>query len=324
MNEKICAFLIHLSENFWGDTAVSKLPKFEGWPAGRSFRDHILCEDATWDLVVSELPQMGINTLVIDLGDGVRYDSHPELALKNSWSKEKLAGKLAEARALGLTVIPKLNFSAGHDAWLKEYSRMLSTSPYYRVVEDLIDETAELFDRPQLFHLGMDEESYLCQATYDYCVVRHDDLWWSDLLRMAERCRSNGARPWIWADMFWSHPEDFRNRMPKDVVQSSWYYGGDFQRFKDGGSDAALAAIGQLDALGYDQIPCGSNWWWIHNLEQFSLFCKERIHPERFMGFMAAPWTFTTWHERYRLLDCAEKLGVAKTLLWSEAETPEV
>ena len=68
MNEKICAFLIHLSENFWGDTAVSKLPKFEGWPAGRSFRDHILCEDATWDLVVSELPRMGINTLVIDLG----------------------------------------------------------------------------------------------------------------------------------------------------------------------------------------------------------------------------------------------------------------
>ena len=68
MSEKICAFLIHLSENFWGDTPVSKHPGFEGWPTGPAFRDHILCEDKAWDLVVSELPRMGINTLVIDLG----------------------------------------------------------------------------------------------------------------------------------------------------------------------------------------------------------------------------------------------------------------
>ena len=60
-------------------------------------------------------PQIGImrRVVVIDVGDGVRFDSHPELALSNSWSKEKLAQKLSEARELGLTVVPKLNFSAG-------------------------------------------------------------------------------------------------------------------------------------------------------------------------------------------------------------------
>ena len=34
MNGKICAYLIHLSENMWGDTPVSKHPGFEGWPTG--------------------------------------------------------------------------------------------------------------------------------------------------------------------------------------------------------------------------------------------------------------------------------------------------
>jgi len=318
MNGKICAYLIHLSENFWADTAVSKMPKFEGLPNGRYLRDHILCEEDTWDLVVSQLPEKGINTLVVDVGDGVRFDSHPELALKNSWSKEKLDQKLSEARSLGLTVVPKLNFSSGHNVWLKEYRRMLSTSAYYRVVEDLIDETAELFDSPGLFHLGMDEETAAAQETYDYCVVRHQDLWWSDLLHTVKHCQRHGARPWIWADILWSSPEEFQKRMPKDVIQSNWYYGGDFQRFKDGEYIAALNGIEKLDALGYDQIPCGSNWWWIHNLEQLGLFCKEHVQPEHLMGIMAASWAFTQNCERYRLLDCAEKLGIAKKLIWGE------
>lgn len=318
MNEKICAYLIHLSENMWGDTPVSRHPGFEGWPTGPAFRDHILCEDKTWDLVVGELPKMGVNTLVIDVGDGVRFDSHPELALSNSWSKEKLAQKLSEARELGLTVVPKLNFSAGHDTWMKEYARMLSTSVYYKVVDDLIDETIELFDNPKLFHLGMDEEDYNNQSFYDYCVVRHQDLWWSDLLRMTDRCLQSGARPWIWADIYWNHPEEFKNRMPKDVIQSNWYYGSGSQHFIKGNHDVTLAAIGEMDALGYDQIPCGSNWNFIHNLEQFALFCKDRIAPERYLGFMAAPWAYTIWHERYRLLDCGEKLGGAAKLVWGE------
>jgi len=53
-------------------------------------------------------------------------------------------------------------------------------------------------------------------------------------------------------------------------------------------------------------------------LEQFGLFCKDRIAPERYLGIMAAPWAYTLWHERYRLLDCGEKLGGAAKLIWGE------
>lgn len=318
MNSKICAYLIHLSENMWGDTPVSTHPGYEGWPDGPAFRDKLRCDEKTWDMVVSALPAFGVNTLVVDVGDGVYFESHPELAIEGSWSKEKLSAKLAEAKRLGLTVIPKLNFSACHDIWMKEYSRMVSTPAYYRVVEDLIAETIELFDHPPLFHLGMDEENYENQRTYNYCVVRKDELWWSDLRRMTDCCGQKGVRPWVWSDICWTHPEAFWNNMPREVMQSNWYYGNGFAQFKKGVADPALAAFAELDALGFDQIPCGSNWAWMHNVEQLAVFCAEQISAEHFAGFMAAPWAFTHWHERFRLLDCGEKLGGAVKLLWNE------
>ncbi|MBQ1229154.1 MAG: uracil permease, partial [Firmicutes bacterium] len=44
------------------------------------------------------------------------------------------------AAAMGITIIPKLNFSTNHDVWLGEYSRMVSTSIYYGVCRDLIND----------------------------------------------------------------------------------------------------------------------------------------------------------------------------------------
>ncbi|MBR4941637.1 MAG: Tat pathway signal protein, partial [Clostridia bacterium] len=206
MKNKTMAYLVHLSENMWSDTHFSKMYGFENWENGACFRKNLRCEDEAWDQLVSSLPQFGINTLVVDVGDGICFESHPEIAIEGSWTKEKLDKKLSEAKALGLTVIPKLNFSTCHDIWMKEYSRMISTSIYYKVVDDLITETAELFGNPEFFHIGMDEEDYNNQHTYDYCVVRHGDLWWHDLKLMCESCNKAGARPWVWSDIYWHHP----------------------------------------------------------------------------------------------------------------------
>ena len=96
--------------------------------------------------------------VVIDLGDGVRYESHPEIAVENASPVEQLREELARLRERGLEPIPKLNFSASHDIWLGPYSRQVSTEPYYAVCRDLIAEAIEIFDHPRLFHLGMDEE----------------------------------------------------------------------------------------------------------------------------------------------------------------------
>lgn len=95
-------------------------------------------------------------------------------------------------RSLGLTPIPKLNFSTGHDAWLKEYSRMVSTPVYYQVCEDLIKEVAEAFDYPEYFHLGLDEEDAKNQRRLSYCCIRQGDLWWHDAYFFFDICEKRG------------------------------------------------------------------------------------------------------------------------------------
>ena len=47
----------------------------------------------------------------------------------------------------------------GHDAWMKQYSRMVSTPEYYSFCDDIINEVCETFDYPAYFHIGMDEEN---------------------------------------------------------------------------------------------------------------------------------------------------------------------
>ena len=110
--------------------------------------------------------------VLVDLGDAIKYESHPEIAVNNAWSTTKLKEELKKMRGMGLEPIPKLNFAAGHDAWLKKYSRMVSTDIYYGVCKDLIEEVSDLFDKPRLFHLGMDEENADDQRYLQLAVIR--------------------------------------------------------------------------------------------------------------------------------------------------------
>jgi hypothetical protein len=193
---------------------------------------------------------------------------------------------------MGLEPIPKLNFSAKHDAWLGPYGKVLSTEKYYQVCKELIQEVLEIFDTPPYFHLGFDEEDERMQSTYKYAVARQNSLWWHDLYFLADYPIVAGSTPWIWSDFLrtpneyrWRRPEDFRN-MPKEILQSNWYYGTNFDTDEKG----YLLPYKKLEQLGYDQFPCGSNYL---NDENFALtvkYCKKIIAPERLKGFLTAPW----------------------------------
>ena len=216
--ERIWGNLLHLSFNMWED-----------WDAPgremRSFRPYLRFDEDLWNDLLHAMATNGMNMVVIDLGDGVRYKSHPEIAVDHAWSVEKLKEELKKIRNLGLEPIPKLNFASSHDAWLKAYSRCLSTETYYQVCADLIAEVIGLFDIPRFFHLGMDEEDTKNQRDYQYMVVRQHDLWWHDFLFLCGEVEKKGVRPWIWSDYFWHFPDLFLERMPKSVLQSNWYYG---------------------------------------------------------------------------------------------------
>ena len=319
--DKLWTFFMNLGANMWGDP-WSKKPtapvQCDG--AGRYYKT-LPTERDVWRRVVDALPEHGINALVIDIGEGVRYESHPELAVEGSWSVEELRSELARIRALGIEPIPKLNFSACHDAWLGEYAYMLSTRKYYEVVTDLIREVSDIFGHPRYFHLGMDEEDYPDHHT-GMTSIRSNDLWWHDIAFLFDAVEREGARPWIWSDYYWGHQEEFAKRMSHDCVQSNWRYE-KIQPKRDGRyPQIGYQTYLDFSRLGFDQIPTATDWCFRQNMaETVWLFLTEEICDEHLLGFLSVPWLLTTDVNYYSLMNNAHRLGHARKML--EEYTPE-
>ncbi len=298
----IWAQLVHLGTRMWADRDGT-WDELEFIKA----KDTMQFDKSCWDSIMQRFVDEGINTVVIDLGEGVKYRSHPELAAPDAWTTEELKAELAKLRGMGLTPIPKMNFSAAHDEWMGEYARMLSTDVYYGVCEELIAEAIELFDGPPLFHLGMDEETWQHQQRYSHSIIRQGDLWWHDLMFYVEQVEKGGARAWVWSDYVWHHPELFYERMPKSVLQSNWYYGRKFAP----GVEHCQAYL-DLEAHGYDQVPAGSNWDDPDNLRKTVAFCKEHVAPERLKGFLQTVWKPTVDRRLERHVEAAREVGRGK------------
>lgn len=296
--------LLHLSVNMWLDTP----PRFA---------EEMRFDEPLWNELTEEMAASGLNLIVIDLGDGVRWESHPEIAVKGAWTPDRLRTELIRLRGLGLEPIPKLNFSAAHDAWLREYSRMVSTPVYYQVCADLIAEAAALFDHPRFFHLGMDEETASDQRRQQIAVMRQHDLWWHDLNFLLARTEEAGCRPWVWSDPAWRHPDTFFKQMPKSVLQSNWYYGMDFSISESprprvlGPGEYSITYL-DLDDHGYEQVPTASTWTDVGNFERTVEFCTERLDPSRVLGYLQTPWKMTEMGHRDIHLTAIEKVRLAR------------
>ena len=295
------AYMLKLGTNMWCDVVP---PKWAHYAADelhyKGAADHLRCDDALWREVTDKARAVGFNMLLMDLGEGIQYPSHPELAVKGSWSPDKLRAELARLRGMGLEPVPKLNFSTSHDTWLGEYGRMVSTTEYYRVCADLIRDVADLFGHPRLLHIGYDEESAGQQSHYSYAVVRQGELWWHDLLWFVKTVESAGMRPWMWSDACWKHWDEFARRMPRSVMQSNWYYG-DFTN-----SSVSADSFEKLDKAGFEQMPTGSNWDKIENFPLLVRHCREKVSAERLKGFVMAPWRHTVQHFRQSLISAVD------------------
>lgn len=294
--------LLHLGYNMWSDRKAPErdLTHFDA-------RDYLRFDEPLWGDLLEAAAAAGLNTVVIDLGEGLRYDSHPELAVAGSWPADKLRAALEHMRGLGLEPLPKLNFSTAHDAWLGPYARAVSTEAYYAVCRDLIAEVIDVFDGPRLFHLGMDEETAGHQRLYAYAVMRQFDLWWHDLYFLIDEVERGGVRPWVWSDYLWNHAEEFWRRMPRSVLQSNWYYDDDFGT----GAPRAQAYV-ELEAHGYEQVPTGSIWTSEANIGKTVEFCRGAVAPERLRGFLQTVWRPTLEEYRARHLRAIALLAEAK------------
>jgi hypothetical protein len=278
----------------WDNPALTSQPY-------NPIKPYLRFDDNVWNDLLAAMTKGGFNMVVIDLGDGVQYQSHPEIAVENAWSRSRLSAELKKLRGLGLEPIPKLNFSTCHDQWLGPYARMVSTPKYYDVCRDLIAEVIDLFDKPRFFHLGMDEEDAKHQRTFEHVVVRQHNLWWHDFRRFYEQVEAAGVRPWIWSDYVWEHPELFWERMPKSILQSNWYYGEKFST-----EILAVRTYKELEDHRYDQVPTLSNWTTPANIHGTFEFCRKNIPPERLKGFLIAPWRPTLPETRQRHMEAIE------------------
>ncbi len=294
---KTWAFLIHLSVNMW-----------------KNYYSELQFSESLWNEALNKMVESGITTVVIDLGDGVRYESHPEIAVRGAWTTEKLSKEIAKIRRMGLEPIPKLNFSTCHDEWLGRYGKAVSSEEYYKVCKNLIKEVSFLFNKPRFFHLGMDEETQEEQKEYDLIVIRQGAQYWGDMYFLLGEVLKNGARPWIWQDYVRTSAEELSKMMPRYVVQSNWYNRNNF----DPETNISIKAYQLLESLGYDQIPGGSNYYegTDTNILNNVKFCTENISDERLMGFIQSSWRFTTNENRSAILKAIELMGEAK--LWYE------
>ena len=177
MQPMIWSYFLQLSNHMWSPIG--------GAPSSPYNIDHSAqiengTDLETWDKMIDFIAERQFNMLVIDVGDAIQYESHPEISAPDAWSKDFMKKKLDEIRAKGIEPIPKLNFSLGHCVWLKEYRLMISTPAYYKVCADLIAEVCELFGYPRLFHIGMDEEDIGHQPSQPVAIVRQGEHWWHD------------------------------------------------------------------------------------------------------------------------------------------------
>ena len=326
--------LLYLGSNMWGgdypagpddlaksveEEAVRPNP---AGPAGKPtpYHSYLQCRDDLWRQSIDRLAARKMNLVFIDLGEGIAYPSHPELAVPGTWSVEKTRAELARIRSLGIEPMPKLNFSTCHDAWLKDYHRMVSTPTYYKVVADVIADVCAIFDKPALFHIGFDEEVPAAAKNYFYAVYRQGDLWWHDLLYIAGQVARHGSRAVMWSDKICNGRETFLARMPKDVLLSPWYYGNDFNERTlawDASYEKKIdtwdvqrnlaASFVVLNDAGYDLLPCTSNWSRNDAAEALVSFCRTRLDQTRLKGIYTAPWRIT-------IPDGKDKKNISKTI----------
>ena len=312
--DMIWATLLHLGSNMWRDKDAPPQANdaFISPTSATLWRDDMLFDLGVFHKITEKLPEMGINTLLIDVGDGMRYDSHPEIGVKGALTPDELRSEVRRLRALGLDPVPKLNFSAGHDAWMGKYERMLSTDVYREVVSDLIHEICEVFEKPSHLHLGMDEERAENQAAYGYSVIRAEPLWWQDFYQMVACCERENARPWIWSDYYWHHKEAFKKMMPKSVLQSNWHYWGLMGEGGFGGPHGhSYRAFFELEKLGFDQVPTTTTWATTANTYQVvSQLAAAKM--TNISGFMTAPWMMTLPVNYYDILGDVQRLEFAR------------
>ncbi|MCM8823073.1 MAG: hypothetical protein NC822_00135, partial [Candidatus Omnitrophica bacterium] len=175
--------------------------------------------------IVEEIKKVGLNLLIIDCGDGIRYNSHPELARCYTLPPSYLKKLVKYAQENGIEVVPKLNFSQSgyhhHNDWFYPYNELFDNPQYWQIAFDIIDELIEICQPQHYFHIGMDEDHDRAISQYIKAIkTLRNHLKQRKLKALMWNDSAQSGRALVHAEKV-MYAED---NIPKDVVQILWDY----------------------------------------------------------------------------------------------------
>lgn len=270
------------------------------------------------------------NYAVIESWGVLRLDRHPEY----SWDEyhitaDEMRRLVKVGKELGITLIPQINL-LGHASASRHGSGkhvLLDQHPEYaslfepdgwtwcisnpatrKYLEEMVEETYEVFDKPPFFHVGCDEAYSLGK-----CQVCSRDIgaYFSEhLLHFQKFLSERGCRMMMWHDMLLdgSDPRwkgytacgskavkstEVMKSLPKDVLVCVWEYG--YPQGEDGSAPKWDSTIYFKDE-GFDVLVCP--WLNVPGIKaQAKLAGKEK-----FFGLLETTWHLSSLTSRMEVL----------------------
>jgi len=191
--------------------------------------------------IIDTMAEAGLNLLIVDCADAVRYASHPELRRPYTRPMSVLRKLADRARRRGLEVVPKLNFSQSglnrHNHWFRPHHMLFDQDEYWRRAFLLIDELIGTARPERFFHIGMDEDHWRSHRQYVAAIKT-----------LRKGLRQRGLRTVMWNDSAIRYPSGEAHRekalvaekaVPRNIVQLYWNYRrlnvADLRRIRDSG-----------------------------------------------------------------------------------------
>ena len=256
--------------------------------------------------VTDAMPGWGYNTLFAHITDNegcaVAFDSRPELASPKALSKDQVRQWIGRAESQGVSIVPEIEcfghtkFIHGHPSYkhlaMPASGHFNAINPLHpdthAVLEDLITESAELFDSPYI-HAGFDEVN-LGDTSVLGEPAKNKTPWelYADMVCTVYSMISPlGKRMMIWGDHLVSEPR-IAERIPDDIIVCDWQYHGDL-------NDSSTKLL--LD-LGFEVVCCPASIRsgdmlmpranTLDNLQRFSRIAHGA--GDRVLGLMNTAW----------------------------------
>lgn len=184
--------------------------------------------------LVDQLALFGYNALYLHFSDDqgltVELASHPELVSDHAMSRETVRRLIRHAAAAGIEIIPEVE-AWGHAGWILDHHPELADSTdtgtlemgneaVYALLDEVIEEVAELFTSSRYIHIGMDEAWFPAVPDttpgLDRQIAAHVN-------RVAGMVRRRDRTPMMWADMV-THRPRVLEELPDDIVMIDWRY----------------------------------------------------------------------------------------------------